>query len=246
MLIPESEFPEMPFDGRRFFEAVKGWPHDTALKYLIYLWHYWNHTHCNGLNDDDDYLRRLAECDLQDWKRVKGIIFDGENFFKLDGGKWHQSRCKKVYIRELERYKKNLAKTEPARHAALVTKTVSSSVTDEKWIQALKDNDCYRGIDIDRELGKLAAWCSANGKQVTRRRFVNWLNRAEKPIVPIAGKPCPAPSRAEVIEYAKMKGDKSGFCVGWYDKWHARDFKQNGLPVDWKFKFSEDFAKQRV
>jgi hypothetical protein len=32
----------------------------------------------------------------------------------------------------------------------------------------------------------MQAWCSANRKQPSRRRFVNWLNRAEKPMQPTA------------------------------------------------------------
>ena len=240
----------MPFDGRRFFEAVKGWPHDAALKYLIYLWHYWNHTHCDGLNDDDDYLRRLAECDLVDWRKVKGLIFDGEHFFKLEAGKWHQSRCKKVYFRELDRYQKNLAKTEPARNAALVTKTVSSSVTDKDWLQSLKENVCYKGIDIDRELGKLAAWCSVNGKEATRRRFVNWLNRAEKPLNGVPAKALiKLPSEIDVLTYCRDKGgtDKDWqFAKDFHRKWSARGWRQSGKIVDWKIVFTEEFSRQRA
>jgi len=46
----------------------------------------------------------------------------------------------------------------------------------------LAENPAYQGINIEAELGKMTAWCAANSKQRTRRRFVNWLNRAERPI----------------------------------------------------------------
>jgi hypothetical protein len=54
--------------------------------------------------------------------------------------------------------------------------------TDEEWIDSLKSNPGYSGIDVDREFAKCAAWCQTNRRQNTRRRFINWLNRAERPI----------------------------------------------------------------
>lgn len=180
--LPDAKLEHMPFDGARFFNAVKGWPHDIAMKYLIYLWHYWDATHCTGLVNDDEILRDMSNCTEHNWIRVRALIFDGQHFFYLDGGKWHQKRCRAFYLRELERYEKNLAKTEPARNQALVTRTVTDNVRDVEWLATLSANPTFVGIDIHRELGKLAAWCNVNSKQVTRRRFINWLNRAERPI----------------------------------------------------------------
>lgn len=54
---------------------------------------------------------------------------------------------------------------------------------DFEWIQALKGNPAYVGIDVDREHAKMRAWCETNRRQPTRRRFINWLNRCERPIV---------------------------------------------------------------
>lgn len=172
----------MTFDGTRFFEAVKGWPHDIGFKYLIYLWQYWKATHCTGLINDDEILRRMGECEIGGWQRIKSLIFDGEHFFYLENGKWHQKRCREFYQKSMITYQKNLAKTEAARNQSLVIKTVTSSVTDENWLKSLSTNAAFNGIDIQRELGKLTAWCSVNSKQVTRKRFINWLNQAEKPL----------------------------------------------------------------
>jgi hypothetical protein len=55
-----------------------------------------------------------------------------------------------------------------------------------------------------------------------------------------------APSRAQVVEYAKEKGDKSGFCLNWYDRWNASGFMRNGRPIDWKTEFSTAFAARRT
>ncbi len=53
---------------------------------------------------------------------------------------------------------------------------------DEDWIAELEANEAYRGIDIRRELGKAQAWASVKGVGVTRQRFINWLNKVERPV----------------------------------------------------------------
>jgi hypothetical protein len=61
-------------------------------------------------------------------------------------------------------------------------KSKRESATDTQFIETLKANPAFKCLDVDRELGKCQAWCLANGKSPNRRRFVNWLNRAEKPL----------------------------------------------------------------
>lgn len=54
--------------------------------------------------------------------------------------------------------------------------------TDDEWLAGLAASPAYEGIDVHREHAKLIAWCSTNSKQPTRRRFINWLNRCERPM----------------------------------------------------------------
>lgn len=59
------------------------------------------------------------------------------------------------------------------------------ALTDEAFLAAIRSNPAYQGIDIDTELGKLDAWLLLprnRGKQRTRQRIVNWLNRVERPL----------------------------------------------------------------
>jgi len=70
----------------------------------------------------------------------------------------------------------------PPKKAAKAPKIPGESATDEAWIASLESNPIYVGVDVRRELGKLQVWASANRQKVTRRRFVNWLNRAERTI----------------------------------------------------------------
>lgn len=50
------------------------------------------------------------------------------------------------------------------------------SMTDEQWIESLKANPVYSGLDIDREYGKAKVWCEANRRSCSRRFFANWIN----------------------------------------------------------------------
>lgn len=55
-------------------------------------------------------------------------------------------------------------------------------LTDIEWMDSLRTNAGYAGVDIDAQRGRCEAWCQTNGKTFSRRRFINWLNRTEKPI----------------------------------------------------------------
>ena len=57
-----------------------------------------------------------------------------------------------------------------------------SAPTDAAWIKTLESDPAYVGIHVQREFDKMIAWCAVNRRQPTRRRFVNWLNRVERPM----------------------------------------------------------------
>lgn len=46
----------------------------------------------------------------------------------------------------------------------------------------LQASPAYSGIDVKAEAAKMFEWCAANSKQPTKRRLINWLNRADKPL----------------------------------------------------------------
>lgn len=58
----------------------------------------------------------------------------------------------------------------------------SARQTDEELIQSLSEDPTYEGIDVRREHGKMMRWCQENHQTPSRKRFINWLNRAEKPM----------------------------------------------------------------
>jgi hypothetical protein len=70
--------------------------------------------------------------------------------------------------------------------------------SDAEWLESLKSNPAYRGIDVAREHAKALVWAAENKKQMSRRRFVNWLNRAERPMAQQSA--IPGHSRASLPE----------------------------------------------
>lgn len=52
---------------------------------------------------------------------------------------------------------------------------------DAEWIADIKRH--YPDINVDSELGKMEAWCSANNREMSRKFVVGWLNR-HKPAAP--------------------------------------------------------------
>ncbi len=57
-----------------------------------------------------------------------------------------------------------------------------NGMTDSEFLSVMAADPTYAGIDVPREHGKMAKWCSVNKKVPTRKRFVNWLNRADRPM----------------------------------------------------------------
>jgi hypothetical protein len=57
-----------------------------------------------------------------------------------------------------------------------------SATNDEIWLNQLGTKPAYSLIDVRREYSKMQTWCGVNRKMPTRRRFVAWLNRIEKPM----------------------------------------------------------------
>lgn len=49
-------------------------------------------------------------------------------------------------------------------------------------IAALQREPAYEGIDVAKEFQKADVWCRKNNRKLTERFFVNWLNRADRPV----------------------------------------------------------------
>jgi hypothetical protein len=91
-----------------------------------------------------------------------------------------RERKEKEKEKEKEKGKEGEGEVEGAGMPAPAAKVQDQ--TDDEWLSALAASPAYQGIDVAREFAKCAAWCATNRKQPSRRRFINWLNRAERPM----------------------------------------------------------------
>ena len=59
---------------------------------------------------------------------------------------------------------------------------VAPFIPDSDWIAELSSNPAYVGLNIQEQAAKCQTWCKTSRKLFSKRRLVNWLNRAEKPL----------------------------------------------------------------
>jgi hypothetical protein len=73
---------------------------------------------------------------------------------------------------------------------------VAAPVDDSEWLASLIANPAYQGIDVMREYGKMLAWCQTAKRQPNRRRFLNWLNKCDRPMTAnVSGQKAASPIR---------------------------------------------------
>jgi hypothetical protein len=72
--------------------------------------------------------------------------------------------------------------SQPATPEVVKRKKTQKKLTDEEWMASIKATDCYKSINVDHEYQKMATWCSTRNKIPSRQRFVNWLNKADRPM----------------------------------------------------------------
>src|SRR5262245_52369151 len=70
------------------------------------------------------------------------------------------------------------------------------ALPDEQWLIELQSDPAYAGLDVPLLYRKMLKWCEVNHKQPSRRRFINWLNREEKPMT---AKPTPPKNPAAYV-----------------------------------------------
>lgn len=109
----------------------------------------------------------------------------------------------------------------PTTDQQLTTIKECKEVKNEKkdanlgFLDSLKANKAYIGVDIEREFLKCQTWCAVNKKMLSERRFVNWLNRAEKPVVftPAKKERLPSPTCTACNGSGKLPDGKTCWCL---------------------------------
>lgn len=113
--------------------------------------------------------------------RAKKASGNGQN-----GDITHGNACNAME-REKEKESKKESKKEKNKQKEEDTKSSSNGSsqrreTDADFMARLKKSPAYLEINVETEAEKMRQWCIQNGKQPTRKRFVNWLNRCDKPM----------------------------------------------------------------
>lgn len=74
----------------------------------------------------------------------------------------------------------------PRHKSAPLLSAAGNSIPSEKdFIAQLKTLPAYKGIDLDREIGKMQAWLltpKGRGRTLTKGFVVNWLNKVDAPL----------------------------------------------------------------
>jgi hypothetical protein len=84
-----------------------------------------------------------------------------------------------------------------------------SQLPDDEYIAELQADEAYADLNVRREYGKMVRWCETNRKQPTRRRFINWLNRADRPLNQAGAKP------PDTEEYRRYVADANREVDAW-------------------------------
>jgi 5-methylcytosine-specific restriction endonuclease McrA len=88
------------------------------------------------------------------------------------------TQCQPSNGKEKEKEKKKESTTSVGADGS----ATSPKADDSVWLESLKTDAAYQGIDVAVEWAKMTRWCDVNRRQPTRRRFINWLNRCDRPV----------------------------------------------------------------
>lgn len=58
----------------------------------------------------------------------------------------------------------------------------SPKICDEDFLAELQKREAYKALNVKAIHSKMLTWCEVRGKQPTRGRLVNWLNREDQPM----------------------------------------------------------------
>lgn len=80
----------------------------------------------------------------------------------------------------------------PAPEPAPKKKAKATNVPDDQWLALIAKESAYLGLDVPHEFAKARVWADTHARPITRKFFINWLNRADRPMNGAAAhKPAP-------------------------------------------------------
>lgn len=121
-------------------------------------------------------------------------------------------------------WEEEVARAHAAWHAAHKPKKKVRIEADADWIKSLKEDPNMAGVDVDKELAKCRFWCKGQTPPVlpTRRRVVNWLNRADRVVgAETTRAPLPRPGPEGWVAWAREE----------LPQWRRFEQEKNGVPI---------------
>lgn len=72
--------------------------------------------------------------------------------------------------------------TEAVVKKKAATASTNKNYTDDDFLDALTANLAYKHLSIRIEFEKAKIWCENNNRELTRKFFINWINRIPQPM----------------------------------------------------------------
>lgn len=121
----------------------------------------------------DSVLRRM---EIREQQRLMKV-----NSGRVGGIHSGITRKRKQNEAPLQEIEANEAKERKGKESKVKSNILPLS--DSEFIESLKTNPAFNGIDINRELGKMDRWLVANPQRQRTRKFIlRWLSKADKTI----------------------------------------------------------------
>ena len=129
------------------------------------------------------------------WKKYQGD-YSGDRV-----ARWREKRRHRVTAKEEKRGEEKRGSTPASigsstntQNSKRGTPASRAVLSDADFLETLRKNPAYARLDIADQMGRLDAWLTTprgRGKQKTRGRVVNWLNRAleDLPLAPSGEEP---------------------------------------------------------
>ena len=156
LLGPDKHSRTKDFEGRRIAEIDGGWKLLNFLKY-------------KAIRDQESIL----EAKRKYINTRRQIEREANKLSTVD-------QCRDIAEGEAapapEPIPKEVGAPKPKKSAKAAT------APDDEWIEELGRSEAYKHIDVKHEYSKAAVWCSLKKRHNTRRFFVNWLNRIDRPM----------------------------------------------------------------
>ena len=159
------------------------WDWDPKFR-VVYIKSWWRYNTPSNLNILKSCLKDLHELPESHLKHrfFENLSYLPESFHETFKQGLVEPSHEPIPNQEQEQEQE---KEQENRNPRFSPKAQNGNMPDEEFLQVLKENPAYKGVDIDKELGKMDAWLltpKGMGRKKTRKFIVNWLNKTD-PIV---------------------------------------------------------------